>query len=123
MSGIKGDIKFSKFHEGGPTHVTVNLNGINETLKWAIQRLPMFYKGNAAMSCHADAVGGLYDPKMALESSNYSTSCGPSSESRFDKCAVGDLTGMLGNLDASNSHENFTHQKLMIPITLSLIHI
>ncbi|XP_067035339.1 uncharacterized protein [Acropora muricata] len=117
MSGIKGDIKFSKFHEGGPTHVTVNLDGINETLKWAIQRLPMSYKGNAAMSCHADAVGGLYDPTMALESSNYSTSCRPSNESRFDKCAVGDLTGMLGNLDASNSHGNFTHQKLMIPIT------
>lgn len=117
MSGIKGDVKFSKLYEGGPTYVKVNLDGINETLKWAIQRLPMFYKGNAAMSCHADAVGGLYDPTMALESSNYSTSCSPSSKSRFDKCAVGDLTGMLGNLNASNSHGNFTHQKLMIPVS------
>ncbi|XP_068710245.1 uncharacterized protein [Montipora foliosa] len=117
MSGIKGDVKFSQVHDGGPTHITVHLEGVNETLTWSIRQLPMIYNGNAAMSCHEGEVGALYDPTIAAKSSNYSTSCTLSSNSRFQDCAVGDLAGMLGNLNANNSKGNFTHQSMMIPIT------
>ena len=117
MSGIKGDVKFFQGYNDGPTHIMVDLEGVNETLTWSIRQLPMIYKGNAATSCHEDEVGALYDPRMAKKSLNYNISCSPSSNSRFQDCAVGDLTGMLGNLNANNSKGNFTHQSMMIPIT------
>ncbi|XP_068745226.1 uncharacterized protein [Montipora capricornis] len=117
MSGIKGGVKFFQGHNDGPTNIMVDLEGVNETLAWSIRQLPMVYNGNAAMSCHEGEVGALYDPTMAAKSSNYSTSCTLSSNSRFQDCAVGDLAGMLGKLNANNSKGNFTHQSMMIPIT------
>ena len=77
----------------------------------------MIYDGNAAMSCSASAVGALFDPKMAMKSADYNSSCVPSNASRYHACAVGDLTGMLGSLDTNNAQGNFTDQNLMIPIS------
>ena len=116
MSGIKGDVIFSQPQRGSPTNIMVNLIGVNETLAWSIQQLPMIYDGNAVMSCSAGEVGALFDPKMAMKSADYNSSCSPSNASRFQACAVGDLQGMLGNLDSSKAQGNFTEQNLMIPI-------
>ena len=113
MDGIKGDVMFTQPQENGPTNVMVKLTGINETLTWSIQQLPMIYDGNAAMSC---SVGEVFDPKMAMKSADYNTECLLSSAARFESCAVGDLKKMLGNLNDSNSKKNFTNQNLMIPI-------
>lgn len=82
-------------------------------LTWSIQQLPMIYDGNAAMSC---SVGTVFDPKMATKSADYSTKCLLSSATRFESCAVGDLAKLLGNLNATNSQQNYTNQNLMIPI-------
>ena len=118
MSGIKGDVIFSKPHaqHDGPTSIMINLTGINETLRWSIQQLPMIYDGNAAMSCRAIAVGAVFDPKMAMMSGNYNSTCSPSNASRFNACAIGDLTGLFGYLDANTTQRNYTNQNLMIPI-------
>lgn len=114
MSGIQGDVIFSQPQLGNLTDIMVNLKGVNETLAWSIQELPMIYDGNAAMSCSASAVGELFDPMMAMKSPDYNSSCSPLSDSRFQDCAVGDLKGMLGNIDSITA--NFTHQGLTIPI-------
>ena len=116
MSGIKGDVTFSQPQQGSAINIMVNLKGVNENLSWSIHQLPMIYDGNAAISCSASAVGALFDPNMAAQSGNYNSSCSPSNLSRFQACAVGDLTGMLGSLNSSSAHGNFTHQNLMIPI-------
>lgn len=107
---------FSQSHEGGPTSVIVNLTGISETLTWNIQQLPMIYTGNAAMSCSASAVGALFDPMMAMKSADYNNTCSLSNETRFDACAIGDLTGLLGSLDANTTQRNYTSPNLTIPI-------
>lgn len=114
MGGIKGDVVFSQPPDSGPTTIMVNLTGINETLEWSIQQLPMIYDGNAAMSCD---VGTVFDPKMATKSPDYNTNCLLSSAARFNSCAVGDLAKMLGNLNASTAEQTYTNQELMIPIT------
>ncbi|XP_078358913.1 uncharacterized protein LOC144643510 isoform X2 [Oculina patagonica] len=113
MGGIKGDVIFSQPQENGPTNIMVKLTGINETLTWSIQQLPMIYDGNAAMSC---SVGAVFDPKMAKKSADYNTKCLLANDTRFESCAVGDLSKMLGDLDDGNSQQNFTNQNLMIPI-------
>ena len=113
MGGIKGNVVFSQPQDNGPTTVMVSLIGINETLTWNIHQLPMIYDGNAAGSCD---VGAVFDPKMAKESPDYSNNCRPSSAARFSSCAVGDLTGLLGSLDANTAQQNYTNQSLMIPI-------
>lgn len=114
MSGIKGYVIFSRSQYDGPTSVMVNLTGINETLAWRIHQLPMIYDGNAAMSC--SAVGAVFDPGMAMEAGDYKNSCSLQNTARFGACAFGDLTGLLGNLDADSSQQNFTNQSLKIPI-------
>lgn len=117
MGGIKGHVTFSQPQHGNPTDILVRLEGVNETLGWSILELPMIYYGNAAMSCSADAIGALFDPMMALRSPDYNSSCDSTNSSRFQTCAIGDLSGMLGNLDVNTSQGNFTHQSLMIPIS------
>lgn len=114
MSGIKGYVIFSRSQYDGPTSVMVNLTGINETLAWRIHQLPMIYDGNAAMSC--SAVGAVFDPGMAMEAGDYKNSCSLQNTARFGACAFGDLTGLLGNLDADSSQQNFTNESLKIPI-------
>ena len=116
MSGIKGDVIFSRPQHDGPTSIIANLTGINETLTWRIQQLPMIYDGNAAMSCSTTMIGAVFDPKMAMKSGDYNSTCSLSSATRFEACAVGDLTGLLGNLDPNTAQQNFTNQNLMIPI-------
>ena len=116
MSGIKGEVVFSQPHGHNTTSIMVNLTGINETLTWSIQQLPMIYYGNADMSCSAGAVGGLFDPMMAMKSGYYNGSCSLSSDTRFEACAIGDLTGMLGSLNANTAQQNYSNQNLMIPI-------
>ena len=76
----------------------------------------MIYDGNAAMSCSPSTVGDLFDPAMAMKSADYNSSCSQSSSSRFQVCATGDLTGMLGAINASNAQKNFTDQNLTVPI-------
>lgn len=68
MGGIKGSVIFSQPQNNGSTIISVNLLGVNETLTWSIQQLPMIYYGNAVLSCSAIAVGGLFDPKKAKKS-------------------------------------------------------
>lgn len=114
MGGIKGNVVFSQPQDNGPTAIMVNLTGVNETLTWNIYQLPMIYDGNAAMSC---GVGALFDPKMAKESPTYSTNCRLIKPERFDSCATGDLTKMLGDLTENSAQKNHTDPQLMIPIT------
>lgn len=116
MSGIKGDVVFSQPHGQNATSIMVNLTGINETLTWSIQQLPMIYYGNADMSCSVSAVGALFDPMMAMKSGDYNSTCSRSSATRFEACAIGDLTGLVGSLDANTTQHNYTNQNLMIPI-------
>ncbi|XP_078358914.1 uncharacterized protein LOC144643511 isoform X1 [Oculina patagonica] len=116
MSGIKGDVIFSEPHGNGPKSIMVNLTGINEALTWSIHQLPMMYNGNAAMSCSASAVGALFDPMMAMKSEDYNSTCRLSNETRFEACAIGDLTGLFGSLDANTTQQNYTSPNLMIPI-------
>ncbi|KAJ7392476.1 hypothetical protein OS493_012142 [Desmophyllum pertusum] len=54
---------------------------------------------------------------MAMKSGYYNTNCSVSSVTRFESCAVGDLTGMFGNLDANKAQLTFTNTSLMIPTT------
>ena len=116
MSGIKGNVIFTQPHGNGSTSIMVNLTGINETLTWSIQQLPMIYNGNAAMTCSASAVGALFDPMMAMKSGDYNSTCSLSNETRFEACAIGDLTGLFGSLDANTTQQNYTSPNLMIPI-------
>ena len=116
MSGIKGNVVFSQPHGTNATSIMVNLTGINETLTWSIQQLPMIYNGNADMSCSASAVGELFDPMMAMKSGDYNGTCSLSKDTRFEACAIGDLTGLLGSLDANTAQQNYTNQNLMIPM-------
>ena len=115
MGGIKGDVIFSQPQDNGPTNVVVNLTGVNETLTWSIQQLPMIYDGNAAKSCSAEAVGLLFDPKMAKKAADYNTKCQVASNTRFEACAVGDLGKMLGDLASNTTQENHTNLNLKIP--------
>ena len=117
MGGIKGDVIFSQRQNRSSTSIMVDITGVNETLTWDIRQLPMIYDGNADMSCNSSAVGAIFDPTMAMKSENYSNSCRLSNASRFHDCAVGDLTGMLGALDANSTQQNFTFQNLTIPIS------
>ena len=117
MGGIKGNVIFYQSQQGSPTSISLNLTGIeNETLTWDIRQLPMIYDGNAAMSCSPSVVGDVFDPAMAMKSADYNSSCSQSSSSRFQVCATGDLTGMLGAINASNAQKNFTDQNLTVPI-------
>lgn len=116
MSGIKGYVIFSQPQGQASTGIMVNLTGVSEKLKWSIQQLPMIYNGNANLSCNATAVGAVFDPKMAKTSADYNANCQSSSGTRFKSCAVGDLTGMLGDLDVNLVEHNFSNPDLMIPI-------
>ena len=113
MGGIKGNVIFYQSQQGSPTSISLNLTGIeNETLTWDIRQLPMIYDGNAAMSCSPSVVGDVFDPAMAMKSADYNSSCSQSSSSRFQACATGDLTGMLGAINASNAPVSYTHLTL-----------
>ena len=117
MGGIKGDITFSQSQGQSSSVVMVNLTGVSVILKWSIQQLPMIYNGNANLSCNAGVVGDVFDPKMAKKSADYATNCQPNSGLKFESCAVGDLSIMLGDLNSNNQEENFSDPKLMIPIS------
>ncbi|XP_068745220.1 uncharacterized protein [Montipora capricornis] len=115
MGGIKGSVIFSQPQNNGSTIISVNLLGVNETLTWSIQQLPMIYYGNAVLSCSAIAVGGLFDPKKAKKAADYNTHCRFESNTKFHRCAVGDLSRMLGNITARTAHRNHTNQSLATP--------
>ncbi|XP_029199431.2 uncharacterized protein LOC114964254 isoform X1 [Acropora millepora] len=115
MGGIKGSVVFSQPQTDGATAISVNLLGVNETLKWSIRQLPMIYDGNAVLSCSASAIGELFDPKMAKMAANYDSSCQNDSNTKFHACAVGDLSRMLGNITADTAKKNHTNENLTIP--------
>lgn len=115
MGGIKGKVVFSQPKHHDPTKVMVKLSGVNETLKWSIHQLPMIYDGNAATSCVTSAVGELFDPMMAKKAADYDSQCQTGSNTRFEKCAVGDLGKMLGDITPKTTQSNHTDQKLKIP--------
>ena len=115
MGGIKGKVHFSQPQHHGPTTIMVKLSGINETLKWSIHQLPMIYDGNAATSCVTREVGELFDPKMAKTAADYDSQCQVGSGTRFEKCAVGDLGQMLGDIGPNTTERNHTDQNLKIP--------
>ena len=115
MGGIKGSVVFSQPQTDGATTISVNLLGVNETLKWSIRQLPMIYDGNAALSCSASAIGELFDPKMAKIAPDYDSQCQNDSNTKFHACAVGDLSRMLGNITAATAKMNHTNQNLIIP--------
>lgn len=117
MGGIKGDVTFSQSQGQYSSEVMVNLTGVSATLKWSIRQLPMIYNGNANLSCKAGAVGGVFDPKMAEASADYETNCQLSNSLRFQSCAVGDLSRMLGNLDSNKQEYKYSDSGLMIPIS------
>lgn len=50
--------------------------------------------------CGAASTGGPWDPDDRMASANYSTACtnNPNALERWTECALGDLTGKLGNL-------------------------
>ncbi|XP_015770970.1 PREDICTED: uncharacterized protein LOC107349343 [Acropora digitifera] len=115
MGGIEGSVVFSQPQTDGATTISVNLSGVNETLKWSIRQLPMIYDGNAALSCSASAIGELFDPKMAKVAPNYDSRCQNDNNTKFHACAVGDLSRMLGNITADTAKMNHTNQNLTIP--------
>ena len=115
MGGIKGSVVFSQPQNDGATTISVDLSGVNETLKWSIRQLPMIYDGNAALSCSSSAIGELFDPKMAKRAADYDSQCQNDSNTKFHTCAVGDLNRMLGNITAGTAQKNHTNQNLIIP--------
>ena len=106
MSGINGSVIFSQTAAGKPTTIRVDLDGINETLSWAIHEIPMIYNGNAAFTCNPDAVGDVYNPLEKM------TGC---SQSQKVNCAYGDLEGKFGSLNVSSKSSSFIDSNL--PLT------
>ena len=98
MSGVRRSVNFSQATPGSPTTITIDLDGLNETLSWAIHEIPMIYNGNATTSCSQNAIGNVYNP---LDKMN---SC---SQQQQSNCAIGDLQGKFGSLNASSKGSSF----------------
>lgn len=104
MSGIKGEVKFSKNAAAGSANITLNLTGLTTDYLWKIHNYPVVYRGNSKHTCQTLYTGKLFDPFSKESSGSYATQCNASMPQNPNLCAVGDLSGKHGYLKSTTSN-------------------